>query len=469
MPEIVRTLPEFPEGAQTAEYLRSMIEVGRPMVLDSRMATSEDPNLEDVAVMYRVLEEIAPHSNPILHPSWWEHTYESGATAEVLGSELSAYADIDVPKFVIDMIGHDWGRLAIPNRYYRNDAIRRVLFRHMGFHEQYWEDPVSITKVLDGTISFDTLTPTERAAILIDNLAKRTATGEQFTLGTFNKYLDDQGGRYPRPNKVIWPSEWWGTARMRTGEDRGRYITRESYFWLQSLGISYEHLQQQVKERIPVVVYLMRHGETNNKGLLYNWDEFNHYPVGLTDVGFRQLDNLAGVIAKNRVSIHQIYSSDIYRARQSAETLLMGLQLRGVTTANSITYQHSLRDTKAQAAMARWSTMEEFDRETNGGNVYTPELVAEGVESLSHLQERWVSAVNAIRSRREHNGSLHVAIIGHGDPIRAYIAALEEPGRNLTHEDFTELKSRDYIGKGEGWRIIFTPDGKYLLKTRICG
>lgn len=461
------TARQLAEGEQTAKYMRQMIEVGKPLVESSRLATEEAPQREDIAVMFQVLEAMAPYANPLLLPSWWEHTYEAGFQAELLGDALvSCGQNLDVPKFTIDMINHDWGRLAIPNRYYRNDTMRRLLLRKLGFDEQYWNDPVNIEPILSGTIQFDTLTAQDRAAIVIDNLAKRNPQGEQFTLPLFYRYLDEQAMRYPNTDNILWPSERWGTQRMKAGEVVSRHIVAQSYEWIESLGISYSDIQAKTQQKIPVILYIFRHGDTNHNGLVYNWDEFNTRQVGLTEKGFEQMDVLAEIIVKNRISVNAIHASDIYRARLSAETILKGLAARGASSTTYINYDAALRDTRAELVTSRWTTMAEFQSET-GGNVYTPELLDAGVESLAHVQQRWGSAVDSIRTHRAANGSAHIVVVGHGDPIRTYIAKLEEPQRRLTYEDFPELLQTDYLNKGEGWRIIFSPQGRYLSKTRL--
>ncbi len=466
MGELLTAL-QLAEGEQTAKYMRQMVEVGKPLVEASRLSTAELPQREDIAVMFQVLETLAPYANPRLLPSWWEHTYEAGFQAELLGDALLAYGqNIDVPKFTIDMINHDWGRLAIPNRYYRNDTMRRLLLRKLGFDEQYWNDPVNIEPILRGTIQFDALSAQDRAAIVIDNLAKRNPQGDQFTLPVFYRYLDEQAMRYPKMDTILWPSERWGTERMKAGEVVSLHIVAQSYEWIESLGIFYRDIQAKTQQKIPVILYLIRHGDTDHNGLVYNWDEFNTHRVGLTEKGFAQMDALAEIIAKNRISVNAIHASDIYRARLSAETVLKGLAERGASSATQIHYDAALRDTRAEPVTSRWTTMAEFQDET-GGNVYTPELLEAGVESLVQVQQRWGSAVEVIRMQREANGSAHIVVVGHGDPIRTYIAKLEEPQRRLSYEDFPELLQTDYLNKGEGWRIIFSPQGRYLSKTRL--
>jgi broad specificity phosphatase PhoE len=155
-------------------------------------------------------------------------------------------------------------------------------------------------------------------------------------------------------------------------------------------------------------VYLARHGQSdwNAEG---RWQ--GHADRPLTDLGRRQAELLAADLAG--VLLDAVYSSDLARARETAETVARARQLE-------VTALRELReiDVGSWSGLSRDEAAERFPeafaRWRRGEHAW------DDGETYELMGERVVSAVLEI-GRRHAGGA--VLVVAHGGPVRALHAA----------------------------------------------
>jgi broad specificity phosphatase PhoE len=151
-------------------------------------------------------------------------------------------------------------------------------------------------------------------------------------------------------------------------------------------------------------VYLARHGQSdwNAAG---RWQ--GHADRPLTALGLRQATDLAHELAG--VPLEAVYSSDLRRARETAEAVAAprGLQVSTVADLREV-------DVGSWSGLTRAEAMERFPREfwrwTKGEHGW------EDGETYEQMAERVVGAVRRIAAG--HAGE-SVLVVAHGGPIRA--------------------------------------------------
>jgi broad specificity phosphatase PhoE len=151
-------------------------------------------------------------------------------------------------------------------------------------------------------------------------------------------------------------------------------------------------------------VYLARHGQSdwNAAG---RWQ--GHADRPLTALGLRQAADLAEELAG--VPLDAVYSSDLRRARETAEAVAgpRGLQVSAVADLREV-------DVGSWSGLTRAEAMERFPREFR--RWAEGEHGWEDGESYERMAERVVIAVRRIAAM--HAGE-SVLVVAHGGPIRA--------------------------------------------------
>jgi broad specificity phosphatase PhoE len=151
-------------------------------------------------------------------------------------------------------------------------------------------------------------------------------------------------------------------------------------------------------------VYLARHGESdwNAEG---RWQGNADRP--LTDRGRRQAEELAGRLAS--VPLDAVYSSDLRRARDTAEAVAagQGLEVRALPALREV-------DVGSWSGLSRPEVEERFpeafSRWRDGGQGW------EDGETYERMTERVVAAVLEIAAAHPDGA---VLVVAHGGPIRA--------------------------------------------------
>jgi broad specificity phosphatase PhoE len=151
-------------------------------------------------------------------------------------------------------------------------------------------------------------------------------------------------------------------------------------------------------------VYLARHGESDWNAA-QRWQ--GHADRPLTELGRRQAVELADRLAG--VPLDAVYSSDLLRARETAETVAAprGLPVRALPELREIDVGSWSGLTRPEAA-ARFP--EAYLRWTQGGHGW------DDGENYEQMAERVVGAVLRLAARHPGGSAL---VVAHGGPIRA--------------------------------------------------
>jgi 2,3-bisphosphoglycerate-dependent phosphoglycerate mutase len=155
-------------------------------------------------------------------------------------------------------------------------------------------------------------------------------------------------------------------------------------------------------------ILLARHGESDwNRAK--RWQGFADRP--LTDVGRRQAEELADRLAETELDA--IYSSDLLRARETAETVARRRKMKVRTTPD-------LREVD----VGSWSGLTRAEVEARFPVAYARWLEGgegwDDGETYEQLGTRVVSAIRQIAA--DHDGG-RVLVVAHGGTIRAVHAA----------------------------------------------
>lgn len=226
-------------------------------------------------------------------------------------------------------------------------------------------------------------------------------------------------------------------------------------------------------------IYLVRHGNTANQGMIYNLDQYTEgKPVEIDEQGKEQMRTIANIIADRGTIITHLYSSDQWRAIQSLDVIRRQLRLRGSIESHATEiHLAELRDVDAAATMAIAKsrggiTIEEFKKATEG-NIYEGEFsrfvdtttgeVYEN-ESLEAMRQRMLVALGRIH---KVGHPLQAVIVSHGDSLRTLIYGLENPSQPLLPSHYSNLTQQGYLEKGEALEIILDLEGKLVTSSRL--
>ena len=160
------------------------------------------------------------------------------------------------------------------------------------------------------------------------------------------------------------------------------------------------------------IVYLARHGETswNREG---RWQ--GHTDIALNEVGLAQARAL-GELLRGR-GIGRVHTSDLRRARQTAET---AAAILGVT---DVVVDRALRErsfgifeglTRQECALRHPDHWTDYRAD--------PRRAPPGAESQDSLAARMHEAVARAVARREPRDDAPVLVVSHGGSIRALLA-----------------------------------------------
>ena len=164
--------------------------------------------------------------------------------------------------------------------------------------------------------------------------------------------------------------------------------------------------------RIHRVLYLARHGETswNREG---RWQ--GHTDIALNETGHGQARAL-GELLRGR-DIGRIHTSDLARARQTAET---AAEILGIS---EVVVDAALRE-RSFGIFEGLTRRECEERHPDLWTSYRadPRQVPPGAESQEALAERVHAAVGRAVARRHAADDLPVLVVSHGGSIRALLA-----------------------------------------------
>lgn len=171
-------------------------------------------------------------------------------------------------------------------------------------------------------------------------------------------------------------------------------------------------------------IYIVRHGVTAwNREMRMQ----GHTDVALHEDGRAQAERLATRLAASSYPPEYIYSSDLSRARETAEAIARPLNLTVQTS-------EALRET----CLGEWEGLTREEIELRGDAELLANYLRDshrfrppGAETLESVWKRMNGVLDAIR--RDHNSG-NIAVVGHGGSLRALLcAALDAPIGSMRH------------------------------------
>lgn len=180
--------------------------------------------------------------------------------------------------------------------------------------------------------------------------------------------------------------------------------------------------------------FILRHGQTiyqkKKRDFVYPWPD--NPPVRLTREGKKQIENLAKKIRKFKIDY--IFSSDIFRARQSAEILAKKM-------GKKINFDQRLRDINLGIYHGR--PKEEFYRDFPRMDKKRFSKVPPKGESWNQVKKRVLSFLKEIEKKYKNK---KILIVSHGDPLWLLEGAI----KNLSNQELlNEILKGRYIKTGE--------------------
>jgi broad specificity phosphatase PhoE len=152
-------------------------------------------------------------------------------------------------------------------------------------------------------------------------------------------------------------------------------------------------------------IILIRHGQAENNlhNLVGGWSNVN-----LTELGIKQAQAIAQRLEEELQGKYKIYSSDLNRAKQTAEIICKQLEV-------TPTYAHELRE--HNPGIASGMPIEEAMKHWNNVPVLTPDHRPwTDSESWEEFYDRVTSFMNKLVETEEH-----VIIVSHGGSIQNII------------------------------------------------
>jgi len=139
-----------------------------------------------------------------------------------------------------------------------------------------------------------------------------------------------------------------------------------------------------MKKKLNNQYFILRHGQTihqtKNIKFIYNWPD--NPPVKLTEKGEKQIKEVAEKLKKNKIDL--IYSSDIYRTRQTAGIVTKRLGLK-------VNFDKRLRDINL--------------------GIYHGRPKKEFYQDFPNREERFIKDIDKKYKNK------NILIISHGDPL----------------------------------------------------
>ena len=182
--------------------------------------------------------------------------------------------------------------------------------------------------------------------------------------------------------------------------------------------------------------FILRHGQTvfqtKNKEFMYPWPETA--PVKLTKKGEGQIKKSAKFLKAKMIDV--IYSSDVFRTRQTAGIVAKELGLK-------VIFDPRLRD--INLGIYHGGKKKEFYRDFQRDNPKRFSKRPKGGESWNDLKRRMKDFIRSVDKKYENK---NILIISHGDPLWLLEKAVVKGLNNQELLREISLKKK-YIQPGE--------------------
>ena len=466
-----KVITEAPETIQRYETLK---ELGKEFFSATPITQEGVIKPPDVQLIKSFVSEAITQTGPEVWASYLEHVViapELGTRIAEAVSATEQHVDSNLIEGLLWL--HDIGRLVTPGAYFRNDLIDLRLLREFGFPPSLTdhmfrldelletadslamtEDQISFKKGLDerqtalAQAYFDALSPEQRIINLADNLGKRGEKGI-FGIDEFMRYLQSQEDRYEHTSR--WPSVEWAIERRQQGAVLQAFVIRQTIQWLSELGVDVESIMSGMHDYGPRFIVVVRHGELDNQGRLYNRDSVMKPEdiVHLNETGQLQMRSIGTLIKTRKFRVNQILHSPQTRTLESAYQLniSLGLPDDAVSGRDDLDEVFAPGPYKENLTMKEWVVLH--------GNCYDEKRWGEyHHEPIDKITQRgrdvfWQTAAGMTTGEA-------AVLISHGDPIAWMLNSVS----NDEVPDPEELRQKIYPNKGDGFIVIIGPDGK---------
>jgi broad specificity phosphatase PhoE len=193
--------------------------------------------------------------------------------------------------------------------------------------------------------------------------------------------------------------------------------------------------------------YVLRHGDilNPNQVLYLHMD----YQIPLSPLGIKQVEAQAQKLKTH--SIKTIYHSPLYRTKQSAEIVASILKTKNIEP------DHALLEVKNPLQGIK---LTEFDLNWSG-NLYHPDLISKGGESIEQIRNRMMSAIVKYSQKWPNQA---IILVSHGDPINILwlVAEKRELIKSNLGSDRHPVLGKPYAYKGSV--TVFTYQKQQLTK-----
>jgi len=194
------------------------------------------------------------------------------------------------------------------------------------------------------------------------------------------------------------------------------------------------------------MIYMIRHGETN-------WNKERRFQgqmdIPLNEKGKLQATNIAKRFIEETLKIDAVYSSDLKRAKETAEEVAAKHQLEVVVNAGLRERHFGLLEGK------KFEELNKVYPELHMGNLEQFESL--NVEAFQLLQTRMV---NTVKELCKHHMGQNIVIVSHGAAINSFLHGITigELGTGKTKLSNTSVSIVVYDHKDDRWEVIKVND-----------
>lgn len=195
---------------------------------------------------------------------------------------------------------------------------------------------------------------------------------------------------------------------------------------------------------------VIRHGETawNTEARIQG-----HIDIPLNDKGRWQAERLAQALVDEE--LHAIYSSDLARARHTAEAVAQAAQLQ-LNLDNSLRERHFGRF----EGMTQEEVASQWPEEARRWRQRDPGYGPEGGETLQAFYDRCLSALT--RLAQQHPGQ-SIAVVAHGGVLDCFYRAANGLELELPRNwQITNASVNRLLFNGEGFSLVGWADNRHL-------
>ena len=202
---------------------------------------------------------------------------------------------------------------------------------------------------------------------------------------------------------------------------------------------------------------IVRHGETawNREGRFQG-----HHQTELNAIGRQQVERLAQRLAV--LSVHAIYSSDLLRARQTADAIV---SLSGLP----IGIDPRLREWHlgVLAGLTREVAQREHPQDYA---IYRDQLVDSAITDGESIRQRYQRSIHAMQAIAARHSGRTVVIVTHGGPLGVcYRRAIGMPLEAAKDFQLYNAAINRFEVEGECWQLLSWADTAHLEGVEMLG